>query len=91
MVAPQSENQVRFVGATDLFARIKACTFFKYHISARSGSFSSRKASAESGMAVRGGSGRRCSGLMTDDVILFFSASTLLRRQTTTWFGLRMS
>ncbi|MEB0114842.1 hypothetical protein QN397_26620, partial [Variovorax sp. RTB1] len=29
VVPPQSEDQARFVGATDLFARIKACTVFK--------------------------------------------------------------
>lgn len=36
MVMPQPGNQTRFVGAADLFDRIKACNFFRYATSARS-------------------------------------------------------
>ena len=40
MVLPQPGNQMRFVGAADFFARIKACNFFRYAASARSRLFS---------------------------------------------------
>jgi hypothetical protein len=36
MVLPHPGNQTRFVGAADLFDRIKACNFFRYATSARS-------------------------------------------------------
>ena len=48
MVTPQPGNQTRFVGAADLFDRIKACNFFRYATSARSRSFSSRRVCAAS-------------------------------------------
>ena len=40
LVLPQPGNQMRFVGAADFFARIKACNFFRYAASARSRLFS---------------------------------------------------
>ena len=96
MVAPQPGDQARFVGATDLFARIEACNFFKYATSARSRSFSSRRACADSVITVVGGAGQRRSGfILGRPCFLFLRASTppssRLRRQTTTWLELRMS
>jgi hypothetical protein len=63
---PQSGNQTRFVDAADILDRIKACHFFKYATSARSRSFSLRKACAESVMAALGGTGLRCSFFILD-------------------------
>ena len=87
IVMPKPEDQARLVSATDLFTRIKACTFFKYATSARSRSLSSRKASVESGMAVRGGSEQGCSDFFSSVGILFSRPSeprsARLRRQTT--------
>jgi hypothetical protein len=58
MVVPHFSNQMRFVGAADLFNRIKACNFFRYAISARNRSFSSSRACAESVATIGGGAGR---------------------------------
>lgn len=60
MLLPQPGNQMHFVGAADLFDRIKACYFFRYATSARSRSFSSRRAfSASATTALDGAAERR--------------------------------
>ena len=57
LLLPQSENQARFAGATDLHTRIKPSNYFKYVTSARNCSFSSRKACVESVLTLHGGAG----------------------------------
>lgn len=94
VVTPQPRNQTRFVGVADLFARIKACNFFRYATSARSRVLSSRKVWTESEMTGLGGAGQRRSGfILGRPCFLLPRASTppsiSLRRQTTTWFELR--
>jgi len=96
VVTPQPGNQTRFVDATDLFARIKACSFFRYATSARGRVFSSHKVWAESVMTGLGGAGQHRSGFLLGCPCFLLPRtstppSTSLRRQTTTWFGLRMS
>lgn len=96
MLMPQPSNQTRFVSAADLFDWIKACNFFRYETSARIRSFSSRRACAESVATMFDGAGQRRSGFMLGrPCFLLPRASTppssRLRRQTTSWLGLRMS
>jgi hypothetical protein len=89
MVTPQPGDQTRFVGAADLFDRIKAYNFFRYATSARSRSFSSRRACAESVITVVGGAGQRGSGFILERPCFLLPrastpSSSSLRRQTTT-------
>ena len=96
MLLPQSGNQTRFVGAADFFDRIKACNFFRYATSARNRSFSSRKTCAGSVTVPLGDAGQhRYFFILACSSSLIPKASTppssSLRRQLTTWLGLRMS
>jgi hypothetical protein len=64
MVVPQPGNQTRFVGAADILDRIKACNFFRYATSARSRSFSSRRAFSASATTVLDGAAERRFGFI---------------------------
>jgi len=75
MVVPQSSNQMRFVGAADLFNRIKACNFFRYATSARNRSFSSSRACAESVATIGGGAWQLRSGFMFRRPCFLFSSA----------------